>query len=80
VKVEEVIDWVVGEVKAMPTDTVWRLNDNFIILSIEGVLSMLNGEGHQEVSHFTTWLVLATLQFWKMFKDVHKLARQIVQK
>jgi hypothetical protein len=37
--VEEMIDWVVGEVKAVP-DTVWRLNDNFTILGIEGVLSM----------------------------------------
>jgi uncharacterized coiled-coil protein SlyX len=38
-KVEEMTDWVVGEVKAVP-DTVWRLNDNFTILGIEGVLSM----------------------------------------
>jgi hypothetical protein len=43
-KVEEIIDWVVGEVKVVP-DTVWRLNDNFTILGIEGVLNMLNGEG-----------------------------------
>jgi hypothetical protein len=43
-KVEEMIDWVVGEVKALP-DTVWRLNDNFTILGIRGVLNMLNDEG-----------------------------------
>jgi hypothetical protein len=46
--VEEMIDWVVREVKAVP-DTVWRLNDNFTILGIECVLSMLNGEGCQEL-------------------------------
>jgi hypothetical protein len=45
-KVEEMIEWVVGEVKAVP-NTVWRLNDNFTILGIEGVLNMLNGEGCQ---------------------------------
>jgi hypothetical protein len=44
VKVEEMIDWVVGKVKAV-SDTVWRLNDNFTVLDIGGVLSMLNGEG-----------------------------------
>jgi hypothetical protein len=27
------------------SDTVWRRDDNFDVLSIEGVLSMLNGEG-----------------------------------
>jgi hypothetical protein len=43
-KVEEIIGWVVGEVKVVP-DTVWRLNDNFTILGIEGALNMLNGEG-----------------------------------
>jgi hypothetical protein len=32
-KVEEMIDWVVREVKAVP-DTVWRLNDNFTVLGI----------------------------------------------
>jgi hypothetical protein len=40
-KVEEMIDWVVREVKAMP-DTVWRHNDNFTILCTKGVLNMLN--------------------------------------
>jgi hypothetical protein len=32
-KVEEKINWVVGELKAM-SDTVWRLNNNFTILGI----------------------------------------------
>jgi hypothetical protein len=43
-KVEEMIGWVVREVKAVP-NTGWRLNDKFVVLGIEGVLSMLNGEG-----------------------------------
>jgi uncharacterized coiled-coil protein SlyX len=47
-KVEEMIDWVVREVKAVP-DTVWQLNDNLTILGIEGVLNMLNGEGCPEL-------------------------------
>jgi hypothetical protein len=47
-KVEEVIDWIVREVKVVP-DTIWRLNDNFAILGTKGVLSMLNGEGCQEL-------------------------------
>jgi hypothetical protein len=40
-KVEEMIDWVVEEVKAMP-DTVWWLNGNFAVLRIVGILNMLN--------------------------------------
>jgi hypothetical protein len=49
VNIEEMIDWVAGEVKIVP-DTVWLLNDNFVIQAIEGVLSMLNSEGCQELS------------------------------
>jgi hypothetical protein len=30
-------------------NTVWQLNDNFVILAIEGVLNMLNDEGCQEL-------------------------------
>jgi hypothetical protein len=47
--VEKMIDWVGEEIKAVP-DTVWWLNNNFAILAIEGVLSMLHGEGCQELS------------------------------
>jgi hypothetical protein len=74
VKVEEMIDWVVRKVKAV-SDTVWRLNDNFTVLDIGGVLSMLNGEGCQELgrrlcdlagSHDAT--VLENVP-----QDVHKL-------
>jgi hypothetical protein len=32
------------------SDTVWQLNDNFIILSIGGVLNMLNGASYQYLS------------------------------
>jgi hypothetical protein len=49
VKVEEMIDWVPGEVKTVP-DTVWHLNDNFIILAIEGILDIINGKGCKELS------------------------------
>jgi hypothetical protein len=48
-KVEELIDWVGEEVKAVP-DTVWQLNDNFIVLPIEGVLNLLYGTGYQDLS------------------------------
>jgi hypothetical protein len=46
VKIEEMVNWVAGEVKTV-LDTVWQLNDNFTILSIEGILNMLNDEGCQ---------------------------------
>jgi hypothetical protein len=43
-KVGELIDWVGEDVKTMP-DTIWQLNDNFVVLAIEGVLNMLHGTG-----------------------------------
>jgi hypothetical protein len=73
-KGEEMINWVVGEVKAVP-DTVRRLNDNFTILGIGGVLSMLNDEGCQELGRLHDLAgsrdaaVLANVP-----EDVHKLA------
>jgi formate-dependent nitrite reductase membrane component NrfD len=45
-KVDEMIDFVAGEVKIV-SGTVWQLNNNFTILAIKGVLDMLNGEGCQ---------------------------------
>jgi hypothetical protein len=30
-------------------DTIWQLNDNFIVLATEGVLNMLYNEGCQEL-------------------------------
>jgi hypothetical protein len=74
------IDWVAGEVKVVP-DTVWRLNDNFILLGIEGVLSMLNGKGCQELGQLRD---LASSRSVAVLEDVpddvHKLAGQIVRK
>jgi hypothetical protein len=49
-KIEEMIDWVAGEVNTVP-GTVWQLNDNFAVLAIEGILNMLSGEGCQELDH-----------------------------
>jgi hypothetical protein len=77
-KVEEMIDLVVGEVMAVP-DTVWRLNDNFAIMGIEGVLNMLNGEGSQELSRLHDLAAshdAAVLE--DVPKDMHKLAGRIM--
>jgi hypothetical protein len=62
-------------VKVVP-DIVWRLNDNFVVLGIEGVLSMLNGEGCQELGqlHDLAGSCDATV-LEDVLEDVHKLAR-----
>jgi hypothetical protein len=62
-------------------DTIWRLNDNFTILGIDGVLNMLNGKGCQELG----WLHdLAgsrdAMVLEDIPEDVHKLVGRIVQK
>jgi hypothetical protein len=78
-KIEEMIDWVAGEVKPVP-DTVWQLNDNFAILGIEGIFNMLNGEGCQELGRlhdFAASRNAAVLQ--DVPEDVRKLAGQIVR-
>jgi hypothetical protein len=74
------IDWVVGEVKAV-LDTVWQLNDNFTVLGIEGILSMLNHEGYQELGrlHDQAGSKDASV-LEKVAEDVHKLARRIMQR
>jgi hypothetical protein len=62
-------------------DIVWWLNDNFTILGIEGVLSMLNGEGCRELSQLHDLAAshdVAVLE--DVPEDVRKLARQIVRK
>jgi hypothetical protein len=80
VKVEEMIDWVVEEVKVIP-DTVWRLNDNFIVQGIEGVLSMLNGEGCQELGRLRDLAGSRNAVVLEdVLEDVHKLAGRIVRK
>jgi hypothetical protein len=78
--VEEMIRWVVGDVKAV-SDTIWLLNNNFAILGIESVLSMLNGVGCQELGQLHDLASSRDASVLKdVPKDVHKLARQIVQK
>jgi hypothetical protein len=67
VKVEEMIDWVIGEVKAVP-NTVWRLNDSFAVLGIKGVLNMLNDEGCQELGQLRDLAGPVTPWSWKMFQ------------
>jgi hypothetical protein len=32
------------------SDTMWQLNDNFVVLDIEGILNMLSNEGFRELS------------------------------
>jgi hypothetical protein len=72
-KVEEVIDWIVREVKVVP-DTIWRLNDNFTILGTKGVLSMLNGEGCQELGRLHDLASSRdTVVLEDVPEDVHKL-------
>jgi hypothetical protein len=62
-------------------DTVWWLNDNFVIIGIEGVLNMLNGGRCQELGRLHD---LATCHGTSALEDVpdglHKLVRQIVQR
>jgi hypothetical protein len=77
-KVEEMIDWVVEEVKAVP-DIVWRLNDNFAVLGIKDVLSMLSGEWCQELGRLRDLAGSRDAMILEdVSKDVHKLARRIV--
>jgi hypothetical protein len=62
-------------------DTISRLNNNFAILGIEGVLSMLNGEGCQELGRLRDLdgsHDAAVLE--DVLEDVHKLVGQIVRK
>jgi hypothetical protein len=74
VVVEEMIDLIAEEVKAVP-DTVWRLNDNFAVLGIEGVLNMLHGEGCQELGQLRDLAVSRDAMVLKdVLEDVRKLA------
>jgi hypothetical protein len=68
VVVEEMIDWIAEEIKAV-SDTVWQLSDNFVILGIEGVLNMLHGEGCQELGRLHD---LATSRDATVLKDIPK--------
>jgi hypothetical protein len=74
--VEEMIDWIVKEVKEV-SNTVWRLNDNFTILGIEGVLNMLHGEGCQELGQFCH---LAISNDATILKDAIEYVRKLVER
>jgi hypothetical protein len=74
VMVEEMIDSVVGEVKVVP-DTLWRLNDNFAVLGIKGILNMLNSEGCEELGRLHDLdASCGTSALEDVPNDVHKLA------
>jgi hypothetical protein len=80
VKVEEMIDWVVEEVRAVP-DTVWWLNDNFTVLGIKGVFNMLHGEGCLELNWLRELVAshgAAVLE--DVPEDAHRLAGWIMQR
>jgi hypothetical protein len=79
-KVEELIDWNGGEVKTVP-DIVWQLNDNFIILAIEGVLNMLNGTGCQQLSDLRRLAASSDASVMQNIPvDVRRLKGRLVQK
>jgi hypothetical protein len=48
VKVDEMIDWVIREVKTV-SDIYWQSNDNFAILAIQGIFNMLHNEWCREL-------------------------------
>jgi hypothetical protein len=79
-KVEEMIDWIVGEERTVP-NTVWQLNGNFVILAIEGVLNMLSNEGCQELSRLSELVASQDASVLQDVSDVvWKLVGQIVQR
>jgi hypothetical protein len=61
--------------------TVWKLNDNFIILAIEGVLNMLHGVGYQELPQLRELTALSNVSIVENVPtDVRRLAGRLVQK
>jgi hypothetical protein len=67
-KIKEMIEWVAGEGKTVP-NTVWQLNNNFVVLAVEDILSMLNNEGCLELGHLRG---LATSSDAAILQDVPK--------
>jgi hypothetical protein len=55
---------------------VWQLNDNFVVLAIEGLLNMLHSSGYQELS---TPLDLAASSDASVIKYVHGQLQKIVR-
>jgi hypothetical protein len=79
-KVEDLIDWVGEEVKAMP-GAVWQLNDNFVVLAAEGVLNMLRGAGCQELSQLWELAVSSDASVVEDIPtDVRKLAKCLIRR
>jgi hypothetical protein len=58
----------------MVLDTVWQLNDNFVVLAIKGVLNMLNNEGCQELGRLHE---LAASSDTAALKNVPKKVRKL---
>jgi hypothetical protein len=80
VKIGEMIDWVAGEVKVV-SNTIWRLNENFVVLGIKGVLRMLHGEACQELSRLHDLAASRDAAILEdVPKDVRKLAGWIVRR
>jgi hypothetical protein len=72
------IDWVGEELKVM-SDTMWQLNDNFVVLSIEGVLNMLLGAGCQDLSQLHRLATSSDISIIEnILGDVQKLVGHLV--
>jgi hypothetical protein len=79
-KVKDLIDWVGEEVQVV-SDNVWRLNDNFIVLAIKGVLNLLNDAGCQELAQLRGLAASSDASVVKNIpNDVWRLAGCLVQK
>jgi hypothetical protein len=76
----EIVALSFDEVKAQClSDTVWWLNANFIILGIEGILNMLNGEACQKLNWLHDMVAFCDAAALEdVPKDVHRLAGEIV--
>jgi hypothetical protein len=62
-------------------DTIWRPNDNFTVLGIEGVLNMLHGKGCQELNRLHELVASCDAAILEdVRKDVHRLAGQFVRR
>jgi hypothetical protein len=79
-KVKDLIDWVGEEVQVV-SDNVWRLNDNFVVLAIKGVLNLLNDAGCQELAQLRGLAASSDASVVKNIpNDVWRLAGCLVQK
>jgi hypothetical protein len=80
VKVEDLINWVGEEVKAMPR-TLWQLNDNFVVVAVEGVLNMLQGTGYPELPQLRELAASSNVSIVEDIPaDVQRLAGRLIRK